>query len=143
MKNIVRTTVVLFVLIFLCAGVIAYPAGVDMKEGHWETSSETSMTMEGMSMPPMANKSTYCLTREDPFRNRKRTRSAGSWTKGSRGTGFLAHGVQEGRGRRGNHLPRVRPTTGFFRMKMVEEGQTMTMNTKLAGKYLGPCPKGR
>jgi len=25
----------------------------------------------------------------------------------------------------------------------VEDGQTMTMNTKLAGKYLGPCPKGQ
>ena len=28
-------------------------------------------------------------------------------------------------------------------MKMVEDGQTMTMNMKLAGKYLGPCPKGQ
>jgi hypothetical protein len=32
---------------------------------------------------------------------------------------------------------------GFIKMKMVDEGQTMTMNTKLAGKYLGPCPKGQ
>jgi hypothetical protein len=32
---------------------------------------------------------------------------------------------------------------GFIKMKMVEEGQTMTMNTKLAGIYLGPCPKGQ
>ena len=32
---------------------------------------------------------------------------------------------------------------GFFNMKMVEDGQTMTMNMKLAGKYLGPCPKGQ
>ena len=32
---------------------------------------------------------------------------------------------------------------GAIKMKMVEDGQTMTMNTKLAGKYLGPCPKGR
>ena len=32
---------------------------------------------------------------------------------------------------------------GFFKMKMVEEGQTMTMNMKLAGKYLGPCPKSK
>jgi hypothetical protein len=28
-------------------------------------------------------------------------------------------------------------------MKMVDAGQTMTMNIKLAGKYLGPCPKGQ
>ncbi len=33
--------------------------------------------------------------------------------------------------------------TGNIRMKTVEDGQTMTMNTRLAGKYLGPCPKGR
>jgi hypothetical protein len=32
---------------------------------------------------------------------------------------------------------------GNFRMKMVEDGQTMKMNMKLAGKYLGPCPKGQ
>jgi hypothetical protein len=28
-------------------------------------------------------------------------------------------------------------------VKMVEDGQTMNMNMKLAGKHLGPCPKGQ
>ena len=65
MKNIVRQTVVLFALVLLCAAGTAHSAGVDMKEGEWEISSETSMTMGAMSMPPMANKSTYCLTREE------------------------------------------------------------------------------
>ena len=66
MKKIARRTVVLFAVILLCAGATAHSAGVDMKEGEWETSSETTMTMGAMSMPPMAGKSTYCLTREDP-----------------------------------------------------------------------------
>ena len=66
MKKIARRTVVLFAVILLCAGATAHSAGVDMKEGEWETSTETTMTMGAMSMPPMAGKSTYCLTREDP-----------------------------------------------------------------------------
>ena len=77
--------------------------------------------------------------------DRKRTRSAGSWTKGSWGTrlpGAWSAGRAREKGKSptaGDELQRV-----FFRMKMVgKTGQTMTMNTKLAGRYLGPCPKGR
>ena len=66
MKNVVRHTVVLFALILLYSAGTAHSAGIDMKEGDWEISTETSMAMEGMSMPSMSNKSTYCLTREDP-----------------------------------------------------------------------------
>ena len=64
MKSCVRQTVVLFALILLCAAGTAHPAGVDMKEGEREISTET--TMAGMPMAPSANKSTYCLTRENP-----------------------------------------------------------------------------
>lgn len=32
---------------------------------------------------------------------------------------------------------------GTSKLNSVEDGQTMAMNMKLAGKYLGPCPKGR
>jgi len=32
---------------------------------------------------------------------------------------------------------------GFMQMKAVEDGQTMTMNLKLSGRHLGPCPTGQ
>jgi hypothetical protein len=139
MKNVARHTVVLFALILLCAAGTAHPAGVDMKEGEWEISTVT--TMEGMPMPPTADKSTYCLTQEDlvpnkdkecKIVNRKVTGNKVSWRmecKKAEGEGEISY--------RGTIY------NGFFKMKMVDEGQTMTMNIKLAGKYLGPCPKGQ
>jgi hypothetical protein len=142
MKNSVRHTVFLFAFI-LCAAGSAYPAGVDMKEGEWEISSETSMTMGTTSMPPQASKSTYCLTREDPVPstekdkdcrivNQKVTGNKVSWRmecKKAEGEGEISY----------------RGTTyaGFFKMKMAEGGDTMTMNMKMSGRYLGPCPKGQ
>ena len=141
MKNVVRQTIVLFALILLCAAGTAHPAGVDMKEGDWEISSETSMAMEGMSMPSRANKSTYCLTQEDLVPNKdkeckivkqKVTGNKVSWRmecKKAEGEGEITYSGTA--------------YNGFFKMKTVEEGQTMTMDMKLAGKYLGPCPKSK
>lgn len=141
MKNIARRTVVLFATILICAGATAHSAGVDMKEGQWENSTETSMMMEGMSMPPLVAKSTYCLTREDPVPKSEKDEDCKmvklnfvgntlSWRmecKKAEGEGEITY--------RGSTYD------GSFRMKMVEDGKTMTMNTKLEGKYLGPCPK--
>jgi len=129
MKNIARRTVVLFAIILICAGTTAHAAGVDMKEGQWETSTETSMMMEGMSMPPMAAKSTYCLTRENPVPKSEKDKDCKmvklnfvgntvSWRmecKKAEGEGEITY--------RGSTY------NGSFRMKMVEDGQTMTMNT--------------
>jgi hypothetical protein len=142
MRNVMRNTVGL-ALFLLCVAGTAHSAGVDMKEGEWETSSETTMTVGAMSMPPMAGKTTYCLTREDlvpksekdkecKMLNQKVVGNTVSWRmecKKSEGEGEITY--------RGSTY------NGNFRMKMVEEGQTMNMNMKLAGKYLGPCPKGK
>jgi len=141
MKNVVRQTIVLFALILLCAAGTAHPAGVDMKEGDWEISSETSMAMEGMSMPSRANKSTYCLTQEDLVPNKdKECKIVKQKVTGNKVSWRMECKKGEGEGEIS-----YRGTTydGFIKMKMVDEGQTMTMNVKLAGKYLGPCPKGQ
>jgi hypothetical protein len=143
LKNFVRQTVVLFVIILICAGATAHSAGVDVKEGEWESSTEASMTMGAMSMPPTTTKLTYCLTREDlvpktetdkecKILNQKVVGNTVSWRMECRkaeGEGEITY--------RGSTYK------GNFRMKMVEDGQTMNMNMKLAGKYLGPCPKGQ
>ena len=143
MRNVVRQSVVLFALILLCAAGTAHAAGVDMKEGDWEITSETSMTMEGMSMPPMANKSTYCLTREDPVPRSEKDqecRIVNQKVVGNTVSWRMECKKGEGEGEISYHGTTYK---GFFRMKMVEEGQAMTMNMKLAGRYLGPCPKGQ
>ncbi|MGZ8429967.1 MAG: DUF3617 domain-containing protein [Candidatus Deferrimicrobiaceae bacterium] len=143
MKNVTRNTVVLFALILLCAAGSAHSAGVDVKEGEWESSTETSMTMGAVSMPPTTGKLTYCLTRDDlvpktekdkdcKISNIKIVGNKVSWRmecKKAEGEGEITY--------------RATTYNGFYKMKMAEGGQTMTMNVKLAGKYLGPCPKGR
>jgi hypothetical protein len=143
MKNVARHTVILFALILLCAAGTAHPADVDMKEGDWEISSETSMMMEGMSMPSMANKSTYCLTREDPVPKSEKDKDCRIVKQ--KVVGNTVSWRMECKKGEGEGEISYRGTTynGFFKMKMVDEGQTMTMNMKLAGKYLGPCPKGQ
>jgi hypothetical protein len=141
MKSVTRHTVVLFAFILFCAAGTAHPAGVDMKEGEWEISSETSMMMGAMSMPPTADKSTYCLTREDLVPNKdKECKIVNQKVTGNKVSWRMECKKAEGEGEIS-----YRGTTynGFFKMKMLEDGQTMTMNIKLAGKYLGPCPKGQ
>lgn len=143
MKNVVQRTVALFVIILLCGAGTARSAGVDMKEGDWEITSETSMSMEGVSMPSMANKSTYCLTREDPVP--KSGKDEECRIVKQRVTGNTVSWRMECRKGEGEGEITYRGTTykGFFKMKVVEDGQAMTMNMKLAGRYLGPCPKGQ
>jgi len=141
MKNVMRQAVVLFALILLCAAGTAHPAGVDMKEGEWEISNET--TMEGMPMPPQASKSTYCLTREDlvpKSEKDKECRIVKQKVVGNKVSWRMECKKSEGEG---EITYRGATYNGNFRMKMADEGQTMTMNVKLAGKYLGPCPKGQ
>jgi len=143
MKNVARHSVVLFAFILLCAGATAHSAGVDMKEGEWEISAETSMTMGTMSMPPTASKSTYCLTREDPVPKSEKDKECKIVKQ--KVTGNKVSWRMECKKAEGEGEITYRGSTykGNFRMKMMEDGQTMTMNTKLAGKYLGPCPKGQ
>jgi hypothetical protein len=143
MRNVLRHTVVLFALILLCAAGTAHPAGIDMKEGDWEISSVASMTMGGMSMPSMPSKSTFCLTREDPVPKSERDKDCRIVNQ--KVVGNTVSWRMECKKGEGEGEISYRGTTynGFIKMKMVEEGQTMTMNVKLAGKYLGPCPKGQ
>jgi hypothetical protein len=143
MKNVARHTVVLFALILLCVASTVHSAGVDMKEGEWEISSETSMMMGAMSMPPTVDKKTYCLTRDDlvpKSEKDKECKIVKQTVTGNKVSWRMECKKAEGEGEIS-----YRGTTynGFFKMKMVEDGQTMTMNAKLAGKYLGPCPKGQ
>ncbi|MHB8782742.1 MAG: DUF3617 domain-containing protein [Desulfobacteria bacterium] len=143
MKNIARHAVVLFALILLCAAGTAYSAGVDMKEGNWEISFETSMVMEGMSMPSQANKSTYCLTREDlvpKSEKEKDCRIVKQTVVGNTVSWRMECKKAEGEG---EITYRGSTYKGNFRMKVMGDGQPMTMDMKLAGKYLGPCPKGQ
>ena len=63
MKNVVRQTVFLFAVILLCAAGFAHSAGVDVKEGEWELSTESSMTMGAMAMPPTAGLQDICAIR--------------------------------------------------------------------------------
>jgi len=143
MKNVVLKIAVLFVLILPCVGGTASSAGVDMKEGNWAITSETSMAMEGMSMPSMANKSTYCLTREDPVPKGKQDeecRIVHQKVTGNKVSWRMECKKGEGEGEISYHGTTYK---GFFKMRVTEDGQTMKMNMKLAGKYLGPCPKGQ
>jgi hypothetical protein len=143
MKNAVRHTVILFTLVLLCAAGTAFPAGVDMKEGQWEISTET--TMEGMPMqvPPSVGKTTHCITREDlvpKSEQDKECRIVKQSVTGNKVSWRMECRKAEGEG---EISYRGTAYDGFFKMKMSEGGRTMTMSTKLSGRYVGPCPKGQ
>lgn len=159
MKNVVRQTVVLFAFILLCAGGTAHSAAVDLKDGEWEVTSETSMTMGTMSMPSMTSKVTHCLTRDNPVPasekekdckvvDQKVVGNTVSWRvvcKDGEGEGEITYRGTSYKGTFRMKMVESGETTkkGTSRKKTAEDGQTMTMDMKLAGKYLGPCPKGQ
>ena len=142
MKNVLRHTVVPFALLLLCAAGTAHPAGIDMKEGDWEISSVASMTMEGMSMPSMASKSTYCLTREDPVPRSERDKDCRIVKQ--KVVGNTVSWRMECKKGEGEGEISYRGTTydGFIKMKMVEEGQTMTMNVQARGQISRSLSQG-
>ena len=161
MKNIARHTVVLFAVILLCTGATAHSAGVDMKEGEWEISTETSMTMGTISMPSMTSKMTHCLTHDNPVPASEKEKEKDcrvvdqkvvgnkvSWhivCKDGEGEGEITYSgtIYKGTFRmnmvEGGETAKKRAS----RKKTAEDGETMTMNMKLSGRYLGPCPKGQ
>lgn len=143
MRSVARQTVVLFALVLLCSTGTAHSAGVDMKDGNWEISSETSMKMEGMSMPPMTSKVTYCLTREDPVPKSGKDKEC--MVVSHKVTGNTVSWRVECKKGEGEGEITYHGTTykGSMKMKMVEDGETMTMDMKMSGRYLGPCPKGQ
>jgi hypothetical protein len=143
MKKVVPHTMALFALILLCAAGTARSAGVDMKEGDWEITSEMSMSMGDMSMPAMTSKVTHCLTREDPVPTSEKEKDCKVVNRkvvGNKVSWRIVCAKGEGEGEITYHGTTYK---GFFKMKAVEDGQTMTMDMKLSGRHLGPCPKGQ
>ncbi len=143
MKKIVPHAVALFAFVLLCAAGAAHSAGVDMKEGEWEILSETSMKMGTMSMPAMTSTVTHCLTREEPVpasEKEKDCKVVNRKVVGNKVSWRIVCAKGEGEGEITYHGTTYK---GFFKMKAVEDGQTMMMDMKLSGRYLGPCPAGR
>lgn len=130
------------IFLFLMAALNAAHA-LDMAEGEWEIVSETSIESKGFSMPPQASRVTQCLTREDALpsqekeckvTSRKMVGNTISWS--------VQCGKSEGEGEITYHAS-GKSYKGNFRMKSVEDGETVTMRMTLSGKHLGPCPPGQ
>ena len=159
MKKFTPHVVALSILVLLGTAGAARSAGVDMREGEWEIVTETSMTMGAMSMPPMTSKVTHCLTREDPVPKSEKEsdckvldqKIAGnkvSWRfvcKDSEGEGEITY---SGTTYKGSFRMKTAEGGGSTKKKASRksssgDGEAMTMNMKLSGRYLGPCPKGQ
>jgi Protein of unknown function (DUF3617) len=99
--------------------------------------------MGAISMPSRTDKVMKCLTREDPVPKTEKDKNCKivkQKVTGNKVSWRMECKKAEGEG---EILYSGTTYNGFFKMKTVEEGQTMTMNMKLAGKYLGPCPKSK
>jgi len=143
MKKLVPHAMALFALILLCAAGPAHSAGVDMKEGDWEVTSEMSMSMGDVSMPAMTSKVTHCLTHDNPVPTSEREKDCKIVNRkivGNKVSWRVVCPKGEGEGEITYHRTTY---DGFMKMKAVEDGQTMTMNLKLSGRHLGPCPTGQ
>jgi hypothetical protein len=143
MKKLVPQTMALFALILLCTAGTADSAGVDMKEGEWEILSETSMTMGTISMPGMTSKVTHCLTHDNPVPTSEKEKDCKVVDQKITGNKVSWRVVCKNGEGEGEVTYRGTTYNGTIKMKMVEGGETMTLNMKLSGRYLGPCPKGQ
>jgi len=143
MKKIVPHAMALSALVLLCAAGAAHSAGVDMQEGEWEILSETSMRMGTMSMPAMTSKVTHCLTHDNPVPSSEKEKDCKVMDQkvvGNKVSWRVVCPKGEGEGEITYHGTTYK---GFLKMKMVEGGETMTMDMKLSGRHLGPCPRGQ
>jgi len=134
--------------LFLCAATFfsaTAASGLDMNEGDWKVTMTTTMQGMPFQMPPQTYSMTQCVTKEDlaPRNSNKKDcvikdqRLVGNtfyWkvvcdNKSSKteGEGTITY---SGASYTGNINARVTDMRG---------GTTMTILTKLSGRYVGPC----
>ncbi len=137
-------------LIVLAIPVFAY--AVDMKEGNWETTIEFKMDIPGMPaemMKPMKFTHTNCLTKKDMVPNtaqkdqtcmmkdQKMIGNKVSWKVECEDKEAKTEG-------QGEITYSGTSYKGTMKAKMIQKekgAQPMTVDYKLAGRWLGDCPK--
>jgi hypothetical protein len=94
-------------------------------------------------MPPRTDKVTKCLTREDLVPKTEKDKDCKIVKQ--KVTGNKVSWRMECKKAEGEGEISYSGTTynGFFKLKSVEEGQTMTIDMKLSGRRLGPCTPGK
>jgi hypothetical protein len=142
LSNRVLFAGLVFSLIFLLFGVAAW--GLDMNEGDWEVTMDT--TMQGMpeDMPPVTYTTVQCMTKDDMAprtRNSKNCEIRNQSIVGNTVTWNVlcedGYGKSDGKGQitfNGDSYH------GEMNMQVTSNyGSVMTILTRLKGRYLGPC----
>lgn len=142
MKRIVFLWGGVIVWFFSSASGTAFSASVNMQEGEWETTIETTMEGEGISMPPMVTKVRHCLSPDHSVPNMgdknckvTKMKVAGntvSWKM------VCVDGTSKSEGD-GEVTYRGTTYTGVNKMKIVDGEDTMSTLMKLSGRRLGVC----
>jgi hypothetical protein len=141
MKGILFRAAVLIFCVLVAGGSRAH--ALEMAEGEWETISEMSFEMKGVSMPPQTTRLTQCLTREDAVPAKKEEcKVTRQKIVGNTVSWGVVCGKSEGEGEI-TYAASGKSYKGTFKLKTVEDGETVTMVMKLTGNYLGACPKGQ
>ena len=130
-------------LVMLAQGTVAQ--AVDMRDGEWVTTVETTIEGGGMNMAPMTNTSTNCLTKDEPIPDQNQGGAKGckmldqkisgntvSWRMVCTQDGTKIEGAGE-MTYHGSSYEGTMKTTSMM------EGQKMTAHMKLSGRYVGPC----
>ncbi len=115
----------------------------EMKPGKWSITTTTTVPMMG----PMDHTVTSCFTKEElqpqdmmqqdgdcKLKNLKTSGSTVSWEIACNNQGGQFTGSASA-------TTKSESLSGQMKMKMVMNGQTMNMETKWKGKYLGACDK--
>jgi hypothetical protein len=118
---------------------------LDAKEGDWEIAMTTTMQGMPFQMPPQSYKMTQCVTKDDMAPVDKSKKDCVIKEQKIVGNTFYwkvtcedASGRMDGDGK---ILYAGTTYNGTINMKMTDKRNpgTMTMLTKLNGRYLGPC----
>lgn len=130
-------------LVVTMEGVVAAAEVPDVKEGMWEITSQMEMPGMPMAVPPVIFKK--CFTKqsmkpENILRNNNCTMqkmdvssNSVSWQMSCQQQGMQMTGT-------GNIDYQHTSYSGNFVMQMSAANQpSMNMNTKLSGRYIGPC----
>ena len=135
----------LIVLVVVLSALWAAGAWAQFKDGLWEITTQVEMKGMPQQMPPATMR--QCITQSDPV-PKNQDKNYECKTTGQKISGNMVSYTVECKGKEGVMLTSGKTTykgnmmdgaaTTSFKMKGQPE---MQMNSKMKGKYIGPCPK--
>ena len=142
LKRLLNLSLIICAVIVV-SGTAAF--GMDMNEGDWEVTMTTTMQGMPFQMPPQTYKMKQCITKDDMAPVDKNKKDCVMTDQSISGNTYSWKVICEDAKARTEGDGKITYSgatyAGNVNTKMIDrrDGTTMTTQTRLSGRYLGPC----